>query len=81
MDLRWPQLKVAPEDEQAAREILAQPLAADTRSEYDAEPNIEVFAPPCCPKCESAEIVLEGLGDRNLWRCDDCGERWTDIPK
>jgi hypothetical protein len=35
LDLRLPQVKVAPDDEALARRILAQPITADKRAQYD----------------------------------------------
>ena len=84
LDLRWPQLRVSFDDEGAARHILAQPVTAVKRTEYDAEPDIAPFVAPYCPKCESREVVLDAVGSGNLWRCDHCGESWTetlDIPE
>lgn len=42
-DLRLPQIRVSPDDEAIARVILAQPIAAADRAEYDAEPDSEPF--------------------------------------
>jgi hypothetical protein len=38
LDLRLPQVKVAPDDQALARHILAQPITAEKRVQYDAEP-------------------------------------------
>lgn len=79
LDLRWPQVRVTPDDEKAARQILAQPVEAAERAEYDAAPDVAPFATPRCPKCGSGEIVLEAVETENVWRCDVCGESWTEI--
>ena len=80
LDLRPPQVRVSPDDEQVARDILAQPITAAKRAEYDAEPEGEPFLTPRCPKCTSGEVVLESVAEGNSWRCDICGERWIEVP-
>ena len=80
LDLRSPQVRVSPHDEQAARDILAQPITAAKKAEYDAEPECEPFLTPRCPKCTSRDVVLEAVANGNSWRCDTCGESWTEVP-
>ena len=80
LDLRPPQVRVSPDDEAVARNILAQPITAAKRAEYNAEPECELFCTPSCPKCMSCEIVLDSVANGNLWRCDVCGESWTEVP-
>lgn len=79
MDLRLPQIKVAPEHEELARRILAEPVPAGTREDYDAAPEIDVPPHPCCPACRSDEVVLDGIESGNQWRCEHCGKAWTEI--
>jgi len=79
MDPRLPQIRVAPEDEETALRILAEPLPPGMREEYDLEPEIEVPPPPVCPSCRSAQVVLDGIEPGNRWRCEQCGEAWTEI--
>ena len=81
LDLRLPQVRVAPEDEALARRILAQPMTAEMRAQYDAEPECEPFVTPQCPGCASPEVVLESVGNGNLWRCDICGTTWSEVPE
>ncbi len=71
-DLRPPQVRVSPGDAAVGREILAQPITAAKRAEYDAQPECEPFAIPCCPRCASSEVVLESVADGNSWRCETC---------
>lgn len=80
LDLRLPQVKVAPDDEALARQILAQPITAEKRAQYDAEPNFEPFVAPRCPRCASSEVVLESVANGNLWRCDICSKSWSETP-
>jgi hypothetical protein len=81
LDLRLPQVRVAPDDEALARRILAQPITAEKRAQYDAEPDCEPFVTPRCPRCASPEVVLEYVANGNSWRCDICGNRWSEIPE
>jgi hypothetical protein len=81
LDLRFPQLRVAPDDEALARYILTQPVTAEKRAQYDAEPECEPFVTPRCPICRSSEVVLESVANGNLWRCDSCGKSWSDVPE
>ncbi len=79
MDLRLPQIKVAPEDEELARRVLAEPVPPGMREDYNAEPEIDVPPHPCCPACRSDEVVLDGIELGNQWRCERCGKAWTEI--
>ena len=79
LDLRLSQVRVSPDDEALARDILAQPITAAKRAECDAEPECEPFLAPCCPRCTACEVVLESVANGNSWRCDVCGESWTEV--
>lgn len=81
LDLRLPQVKVAPDDEALARQILAQPVTAEKRVQYEAEPDCEPFVAPRCPHCASSEVVLESVANGNLWRCEICGRSWSETPE
>jgi hypothetical protein len=81
LDLRLPQLRVAPDDKALARRILAQPVTAEKRARYYAEPECEPFVMPRCPACGLSEVVLESVANGNAWRCDMCGESWSDVPE
>lgn len=78
LDLRLSQLRVAPDDEALARRILAQPITAEKRLQYDAELECEPFVSPRCPVCASSEVILESVANGNLWQCDICGKSWLD---
>jgi hypothetical protein len=80
LDLRWPQVRVSPDDEQVAGDVLAQPVTTAERAEYYSEPEGESFSPPCCPRCKSCEVVLEIVGNGNNWRCETCGASWVEVP-
>jgi Putative prokaryotic signal transducing protein len=81
-------LQVDAENEQAAVELLNQPVAATMELGGGEE-----FAQPVCPRCGSAEITFEGAGrgaalaglyalslplpaGKETWSCSACGARW-----
>ena len=79
-DLRLPQVRVSPDDAAVAWDILAQPITEAKRAECNAEPECGPFLTPSCPRCKSSEIVLESVANGNSWRCEVCGESWTEAP-
>ena len=79
MDLRLPQVRVAPQNHDLALRILAEPLPPGMREEYDSEPDLEFPQPPSCPRCRADEVVLDGIEPGNRWRCQECGEEWTEM--
>jgi len=81
LDLRPPQVRIAPDDEALARRILAQPITAEKRAQYDSEPECQSFVIPRCPGCASPEVLLECVANGNLWRCDICGTNWSEVPE
>lgn len=82
-------LQVKPEDEEAAREILDQPIPESFEVEGAGE-----YQQPRCPKCNSVEITFEELNKpvayataylgvplpirSNAWKCEACGCRWKE---
>lgn len=81
LDLRLPQVKVAPDDEALARGILAEPITAEKRAQYDAQQDGEPFVTPNCPVCAASDVVLESVANGNSWRCESCGESWSEVPE
>jgi ribosomal protein S27AE len=79
-DLRLPSVRVAPEDAQKAATILAQPISADVRGDYEAMQSLPDFEAPVCPRCSSGEGMLEAFEPMNQWLCGACGHRWQDPP-
>ena len=71
-------MRVAPDDEAHAISVLKEPVPAGTREAYEAERNPDPFRMPTCPNCASEQIVLDGIGEGNFWRCDKCDHRWTE---
>jgi len=79
MDLRLPQVRVAPEEVESARRVLAEPVPAGMRESYDSHSEIETFRPPCCRTCGSDEVVRDGIGAGNQRRCEHCATAWTEM--
>jgi hypothetical protein len=73
---RFARVLVAADQLEQARSVAARPI---TQQAAD-EPNEDVpeFEPPKCPKCGAEEPVLEGVDPTNTWRCEQCGEEWSD---
>ena len=79
------QLKIRSQDQQNAFRAFANaPQDPDPQDSPVDEPNYRAI----CPRCNSSEIVFEGLeedGSRDPevesqwnWSCDACGHRWKD---
>jgi hypothetical protein len=77
-DLRLPFVRVAPEDAEKAATILAQPISAKIRAEFEAMRNLPDFEAPACPRCSCSEALLEAFEPTNQWLCEECGHRWKD---
>ena len=73
---RFARVLVAADQLEAARAIAARPITRQTADEPKEE--IPEFEPPKCPKCGAEEPVLEGVDPTNTWRCEQCGEEWSD---
>lgn len=77
-DLQPPSVRVAPEDLEEADALLAQPISAETRADFEAMLQEPDFEGPVCPRCTSNGVLLEGVEPVNQWRCEDCGHSWKD---
>jgi hypothetical protein len=78
LDLRTPQVKVAPDDVDRARRILDKPIEEDLRREFEEQRNVGDFQFPICPACSSPDVLLESTEPENEWLCETCGRRWSD---
>jgi hypothetical protein len=77
-DLTLPTLRVAPRDAVKATALLAQPISASVRADYEATRNLPDFEVPGCPHCRCEEVLLEEVEPTNQWLCEECGHRWAD---
>jgi transposase-like protein len=67
---------VAADQLESAVEIVARPIPQDVIDECSEE--APEFEPPSCPKCGAGDPVLEGVDPVNSWRCEACGNQWTE---
>ena len=68
---------VAADQLEEALKIAAHPIAKEVVE--DSKIVFPEFVPPVCPHCGTGDPVLEGVEDGNLWICEACGGRWTDL--
>jgi hypothetical protein len=73
---RYPRVFVAADQLDQAQVIAARPIPPEIVQESEAE--VPEFVPPSCPKCGASDPVLEAVDPANSWKCDQCGERWTE---
>lgn len=77
-DLRFPFVRVAPEDAERAAGILAQSISAQVRADFEAIQNLPDFEVPACPRCSCTEVLLEEIEPTNKWLCEECNHRWQE---
>jgi hypothetical protein len=75
-DPRNPQILVAADQLEQAREVIARGIPQAIVEAFKAEP--EEFRPPVCPKCGAEDPLLESAEPTNSWLCEECGNQWTD---
>jgi hypothetical protein len=75
-DLPNPRVLVAADQIDQARVIAARPIPPEIVEE--SETKVPDFTPPSCPRCGAGDPVLEGVDPSNTWRCEQCGEQWTE---
>jgi hypothetical protein len=73
---RYPRVLVAADQLDQARAIASQPIPQDIVEESQTE--APDFTPPSCPICGAPGPVLEGVDPVNSWKCEQCGQQWTD---
>jgi hypothetical protein len=74
--LASPRVLVAADQLDQARAIAAQPIPRQIIE--DAQTEVPDYQPPTCPKCGAPDPILEGVDPTNSWRCEQCGQRWSD---
>jgi hypothetical protein len=76
IEFATPRVMVAADQLEQARVIAANPIPEQTVEEQkNATP---VFEMPRCPHCGAKDPALEGVDPFNLWRCESCGNQWTE---
>jgi hypothetical protein len=75
-DLSAPRILVAADQLEEAREIISRPIP-QAIIDASKQPE-EEYQPPVCPKCGTADPVLEGADPVNNWLCESCGAQWSD---
>ncbi len=76
LELANPRVLVAADQLDQARAIIANPIPLEIIDQSESEE--PEFIPPTCPRCGTNDPVLEGVDPGNTWRCEQCGEQWTD---
>jgi hypothetical protein len=71
-----PRILVAADQLEKAREIASQPIPQEIAEQSKMQ--IPDFEPPVCPSCGADDPILEGADPVNSWRCERCGQQWTD---
>jgi hypothetical protein len=71
-----PRVMVAADQLDRARPIASNPIPEEIIEESMA--TVEAFDIPRCPRCGSKDPALEGVNPFNSWRCEACGNQWTD---
>ena len=67
---------VAADQVDQAAEVLSRPIPQDIANASTQE--VPDYVIPCCPKCGTADPVLESADPQNTWRCESCDHRWTE---
>ena len=76
LGLSYPRVLVAADQLDQARAIAARPIPPEIVEESETE--VPEFVPPSCPKCGASDPVLEAVDPANSWKCEQCGQRWTE---
>jgi len=71
-----PRVLVAADQLDQARLIAAQPIPREIVDE--CETSVPDYTPPTCPKCGAGDPVLLTVDPSNTWKCDQCGNEWSD---
>lgn len=77
LDQSSPRILVAADQLDQAREIAARPIPQEIIDQSKTE--VPEFEPPVCPKCGAGDPVLEDVDPLNTWKCEACGNQWTEL--
>ena len=76
LGLSYPRVLVAADQLEQARAIAARPIPPEIVEATETE--VPDFQPPACPKCGASDPVLEAVDPANSWKCEQCGQQWTE---
>jgi len=71
-----PQIKVAADQLEEAREVAARPVSQAIVEQCKIVD--DEYELPVCPECGAEDPVLESADAVNSWLCEACGKQWTD---
>ena len=74
--LNFTRVLVAADELDRARSIIANPIPQDIIDE--SRETVPEFELPRCPACGAEDPLLESTEPANAWKCENCGEEWTD---
>lgn len=74
--LNFTRVLVAADELDRARAIIANPIPQDIIDE--SRETVPEFELPRCPACGAEDPLLESTEPVNAWKCENCGEEWTD---
>jgi hypothetical protein len=67
---------VAADQLDMAEQIASRPIPREIIKQ--SKVRLPDFTPPACPICGTRDPVLEGIDPANRWRCENCGNEWSD---
>ncbi len=71
-------VKVAADQLEHAKAMLAQPIPQDLIDEQRELETAPAYEIPICPKCRAEDPILESVEPSNNWLCESCGYSWVD---
>jgi hypothetical protein len=76
LEIPRPRVSVAADQLEQARAIMANPIPREIIE--DSRITAPEFEMPRCPHCGARDPALEGVNPFNSWRCEACGNQWTE---
>lgn len=76
LDLTNPRVLVAADQLDEARTIAARPISPEIAEL--SKMKLPDFEPPPCPRCGAQDPLLEAVHSFNVWKCEVCGQQWSD---
>ncbi len=76
LDLTPYRIKVAADQLEDARKVIAQPMPQEIIEDSLVE--VPPYVAPKCPRCGDTDPTLFEDTEANRWSCEVCGHQWTD---